>query len=133
MSNLRTKSVNPLTDPTSNKRKLYRQTIINDSSEDEEDQVIYCLVQFHTDESEPIEIAVAKKNLIKFTNNSDKTGKMKWKNKFYGVNILKQGNKAAMDAKCKRWMDAKSIETAEESEFNEQSQRKKKPKPQSKI
>jgi len=30
-------------------------------------------------------------------------------------------------------MDAKSIETAEESEFNEQSQRKKKPKPQSKI
>ena len=130
MSNLQTKSVNPLTDPISNKRKLYRQTILNESSEDEEDQVIYCLVQFHTDESEPIEID---KNLIKLSSNSDKTGKMKWKNKFYGVNILKQGNKAAMDAKCKRWMDAKSIETAEDSEFNEQSQKKKKPKPQSKI
>jgi len=130
MSNLRTKSVNPLTDPISNKRKLYRQTILNESSEDEEDQVIYCLVQFHTDESEPIEID---KNLIKLSSNSDKTGKMKWKNKFYGVNIFKQGNKAAMDAKCKRWMDAKSIETAEDSEFNEQSQKKKKPKPQSKI
>jgi hypothetical protein len=129
MSNLQTKSVNPLTDPISNKRKLYRQTILNESSEDE-DQVIYCLVQFHTDESEPIEID---KNLIKLSSNSDKTGKMKWKNKFYGVNIFKQGNKAAMDAKCKRWMDAKSIETAEESEFNEQSQKKKKPKPQSKI
>jgi len=97
------------TEPLQRKRTRLNRL---DSSDDEEMCDLFYLIQY----VDSNEFSVVKNKQIKFDKNSTDTGKIKFKNQYYNINVLKRGTEAYVTSKAEKYQNKQSINTEAEND-----------------